>query len=62
MGTNEKHPSVRRHQQAKKRLLRACKNMIPHHSRKWWKAWSNTWEANYRKADWTEEGDQNDKP
>lgn len=53
MGTNEIHPYVRRVQQYRKRLMRTCRKKISHHNRKWWKAWSNTWKANYRKADGT---------
>ena len=59
MGTNEKHPHARREQQCKKMLLRACRKKMPHHSRKWWRAWVKTqiWDLTH-KVDDTEEGGQ----
>lgn len=51
MGTNEIHPKVRRVEQYRKKLLRSRKSnkKIPHHTRKWWKAWNKTWLFNYSK-------------
>ena len=51
MGTNELHPMVRRAEQHRKKLLRRHKNnkKIPHHTRKWWKAWHKTWLFNFLK-------------
>lgn len=60
MGTNKIHPSVRRAQQNRKKLLRSYRPLrgLPHHSRKWWKSWDKTWNATHRKVDGTEEGEQ----
>lgn len=48
MGTNRLHPSVRKSEQDRKKLIRQWKGKIPHHTRKWWKAWENTWNAKYK--------------
>lgn len=46
--TNKIHPYARRVQQCRKKLMRSCgSRKVPHHSRKWWKAWEKTWDATH---------------
>lgn len=46
------HKYVRESEQDRKKLLRQSSGKrIPHHTRKWWKAWHKRWESEYLKEE-----------
>ena len=48
---NAIHKYVREAEQDRKKLLRQSSGKkIPHHTRKWWKAWHKRWKSEYLKG------------
>lgn len=49
---NAIHKHIRKSEQDIKKLLRKSSGKkIPHHTRKWWKAWHRRWESEHLEQD-----------